>query len=134
MSTRRSLHRGVIAAVLVWLLAASSDAAPISALTGSIAHELSQPLNAILHSMQAGELLVAGNRATPDALRKILADIHTADVRATQIIERHRTMLRNRQLDAKPVDIDAVVRATFTVTLPRQASVTLRHRDVRRHR
>jgi hypothetical protein len=68
------------------------------ALTGSIAHEISQPLNAILHNAQAGEMLVTSNRATPEALRGILADIRTADVRATQIIERHRSMLKANQV------------------------------------
>jgi signal transduction histidine kinase len=53
---------------------------------------------------------VASSRATPEILREILADIRTADVRATEIIERHRAMLRNRQLETKPIDIHAVVR------------------------
>src|SRR5215471_12131517 len=57
------------------LAAEASRRATISALTGSIAHEISQPLNAILHNARAGEMLVAGNRATPEALREILADI-----------------------------------------------------------
>jgi len=82
----------------------------MAALTGSIAHELGQPLNAILHNAQAGEMLVAANRATPETLRAILADIRTADLRATQIIERHRSMLRAHQLDRKPIDVRAVVR------------------------
>ena len=87
----------------------------MSALTGSIAHELSQPLSAILHNAQAGEMLVTSNRATPDMLREILSDIRTADVRASQIVERHRTMLRNRQLDTKPIDIHAVVRESVAL-------------------
>jgi signal transduction histidine kinase len=82
----------------------------MTTLTGSIAHELSQPLNGILHNAQAGEMLIASQRATPEKLREILADIRTADLRATQIIERHRTMLRSRQLDTKAIDIHAVVR------------------------
>ena len=92
-------------------LAADSDRrATMTALTGSIAHELGQPLNAIMHNAQAAELLVASNRATPEKLHEILADIRTADVRASQIIERHRTMLRAHQIETKPIDIDAVVR------------------------
>jgi C4-dicarboxylate-specific signal transduction histidine kinase len=93
-------------------LALAADAnrrATMSALTGSIAHELSQPLNAILHNAQAGEMLVTSNRATPEALRGILSDIRTADVRATQIIERHRSMLRTHQVDQKPIDVRTVV-------------------------
>jgi signal transduction histidine kinase len=81
----------------------------MSALTGSIAHEISQPLNAILQNAQAGEMLVTSNRATPQALQGILSDIRAADLRATQIIERHRSMLRTRQVDRKPLDMRLVV-------------------------
>jgi signal transduction histidine kinase len=99
-------------------LALAADAqrrVTVSALSGSVAHELSQPLNAILHNAQAGEMLVASDRATPDALRAILSDIRAADVRASQIVERHRTMLRNHQLDMKPVDIHDVVRESVAL-------------------
>jgi C4-dicarboxylate-specific signal transduction histidine kinase len=87
----------------------------MSALTGSIAHELSQPLNSILHNAQAGEMLVASNRATPETVREILSDIRTADVRATEIVERHRTMLRTRHLEKKPIDILTVVRDSLAL-------------------
>jgi signal transduction histidine kinase len=87
----------------------------MSALTGSIAHEISQPLNAILHNAQAGEMLVSSNRATPEALRGILSDIRTADVRATQIIERHRSMLKTHQVEQKPVDVRAMVRESLAL-------------------
>ena len=81
----------------------------MTALAGSIAHELGQPLNAIVLNANAGELLVAGSRATPETLREILADIRSAGLRAARIIERHRTMLRSRQLAATPIDIHAVL-------------------------
>jgi signal transduction histidine kinase len=87
----------------------------MSALTGSIAHEISQPLNAILHNVKAGELLVTSNRATPDTLHAILADIRTADVRATQIIERHRAMLRTHQVQQQPIDVRAVVQESLAL-------------------
>jgi signal transduction histidine kinase len=81
----------------------------MTALTGSIAHELSQPLNSILHNAQAGEMLVTSNRATPESLTAILSEICTADVQATQIVERHRSMLKNRELNQTPLDIRVVV-------------------------
>jgi signal transduction histidine kinase len=87
----------------------------MSTMTGSIAHELSQPLSSILHNTQAAEMLVDANRATPETLRDILTDIRTENVRATEIIERHRTMLRTHTLDAKPVDIHVVVRESLAL-------------------
>ena len=99
----------------LWIAADANRRMTMAALTGSIAHELSQPLNAILHNVQAGEMMMAANRGTPDVLRDILADIRTADIRATDIIERHRTMLRNRQIETKPIDLHAVVRDSVTL-------------------
>jgi signal transduction histidine kinase len=87
----------------------------MTALTGSIAHELSQPLNSILHNAQAGEMLVASNRATPESLTEILSEIRTADVQATQVVERHRTMLKNRELSPTPLDIRVVVSETLAL-------------------
>ena len=98
------------------LAADASRRMTMSALTGSIAHELSQPLNSILHNVKAGEMMMgSGNSAPPDVLKEILADIRTADVRATEIIERHRTMLRNHQLDTKPIDIHDVIRESVAL-------------------
>ena len=87
----------------------------MTALTGSIAHDLSQPLNSILHNTKAASMLVGSNRATPEVLQEILRDIHTADVRATEIIQRHRTMIRSRELDKRPIDIHTVVRESLAL-------------------
>jgi signal transduction histidine kinase len=97
------------------LAADANRRATMSALTGSIAHELSQPLNAILHNAQAGEMLVTSNRATPEVLRGILTDIRAADVRATEIIERHRSMLKSHQVNQKPIDVRVVVQESLTL-------------------
>jgi signal transduction histidine kinase len=100
----------------LWLAADANRRMTMSALTGSIAHELSQPLNAILHNVKAGEMMMSTARgASPEVLQEILADIRKADVRATEIIERHRSMLRNRQLETRPIDIHAVVRESVAL-------------------
>ena len=83
--------------------------ATVSAMTGSIAHELSQPLNAIQHNAQAAEMLIGANRGTPEAMKEILVDIRTANVRASEIIERHRTMLKKQAVDRKPIDLHSIV-------------------------
>ena len=64
----------------------------MTALTGSIAHELAQPLGSIRANADAADRLIAANRATPAELREILHDIRRDDVRATEIVQRHRTM------------------------------------------
>ena len=93
-------------------LALAADASrrqTMSALTGTIAHELTQPLSSMIHNAQAGRMMITANRVTPDTLGEILSDIESEGVQATQIIDRHRTMLRSRQLDKQPIDLHAVI-------------------------
>jgi len=87
----------------------------ISALTASIGHELGQPLSAIMNNAKTLQIMVAANRPAPDATAEILADIKTEVVLATQIIERHRTMLRSHQLDKTPIDLHAVIDETLAL-------------------
>jgi len=91
------------------LAADASRRATMSALTSSIGHELSQPLSAMMYNAHALEIMVTANRATPDTMGEILSDIQSQGVRATQIIDRHRSMLRSRELDKGPVDLHAVI-------------------------
>jgi hypothetical protein len=49
----------------------------MSALTSSIAHEVGQPLSAMIHNAQALQLMIAANQATPEATGEILSDIRT---------------------------------------------------------
>jgi signal transduction histidine kinase len=81
----------------------------MSALTSSIAHELGQPLSSMIHNAQAGRMMITADRSTPEAMGEILSDIETEGVQATQIIDRHRTMLRGHQLDTKPIDLHGVI-------------------------
>jgi signal transduction histidine kinase len=93
-------------------LALAADASrrqTMAALTGTIAHDLSQPLSSIIHNAQALHLMVTANRATSDTIGEILSDIKTQGAQAAQIIDHHRTMLRSHQFDMKPVDLHAVV-------------------------
>ena len=63
----------------------------------------------MIHNAQAGRMMITADRATSDTMGEILSDIETEGVQATQIIDRHRTMLRGRQLDMKPIDLHAVI-------------------------
>jgi signal transduction histidine kinase len=87
----------------------------ISALTTSIGHELGQPLSAILHNAEALQILGAANRASRETTGEILADIKAEAVLATQIIERHRTMLRSHELHKKPIDLHSVIDETLAL-------------------
>ncbi|MQA92121.1 MAG: PAS domain S-box protein [Gemmatimonas sp.] len=83
--------------------------AAMTELTASVAHELNQPLGAILMNATAGSLVL--NRDTPDvdAVREILVDIRKDNQRATEIIRRMRTLLQKHELVRTPVEINPVI-------------------------
>ncbi|XXT24718.1 response regulator [Sorangium sp. So ce429] len=82
----------------------------MSELAASLAHELSQPLAAILSNAQAAERLLA--HAPPDIaeVRAALADIMADDRRAGQVIQRMRAMLRKDELSVAALDLDELIR------------------------
>ncbi|XYI03012.1 ATP-binding protein [Sorangium sp. So ce1128] len=82
----------------------------MSELAASLAHELSQPLAAMLSNAQAAERLLA--HAPPDVAeaRAALADIMADDRRAGQVIQRMRAMLRKGELSAAALDLDELIR------------------------
>ena len=63
----------------------------------------------MIHNAQALQMMIAADRATPETIGEILSDIRSEGIQATQIIDRHRTMLRSRQLDKKPIDLHDVI-------------------------
>ena len=87
----------------------------MSAMTTSIGHELTQPLSSIMHNAQALQMMATANAATPDAIKEVLSDIQTDGLLAARIIERHRTMLRSRQLQAGPIDLQAIIEETLAL-------------------
>jgi signal transduction histidine kinase len=99
-------------------LALAADASrreTISALTSSIGHELGQPLGSIMSNAQALQMMLTANRATPDTIGEILSDIQSQGARATQIIDRHRAMLKSHQLVKKPIDLHGVIGETLAL-------------------
>jgi signal transduction histidine kinase len=73
---RRARHRAEIDSRRNLALAAdASRRQTMSALTSSIAHELSQPLNSMMLNAQALQMMVTTNRATADTIGEVLSDI-----------------------------------------------------------
>jgi len=74
-------------------------------LAASIAHELNQPLGAILRNAGAAELLL--QKPDPDLreLGAIIADIRADDRRASTVIERMRALLTRHSLDFEALDL-----------------------------
>ena len=109
-------------------LAHLSRVATLSALSGSLAHELSQPLASILSNAQAGQRFMSQDPPDLVELRAILADIVSADRRAGEIIERLRTMLRRGEVALQPVSVneslEELLRLTRSDLIARGVSVS----------
>jgi signal transduction histidine kinase len=101
----RQKQAGVEAQLQREELAHLSRVATLHALSGSLAHELSQPLASILFNAQAGELSMAKDPPDLGDIRAIFADIVSAEIRAGEIIERVRTMMRRGQVAVQPVNV-----------------------------
>jgi len=86
-------------------------------LTTSLAHELNQPLNAILQNAGAAEMMLAtmGSDRGLDEVKEILADIRKDDVRAGQTIHRMRSLLSKRELQTESLDLNDVARDTIAL-------------------
>jgi len=78
-------------------------------LSGSLAHELNQPLTAILSNAQAAQRFLAQSPPRTDKLAEILADIVKSDHRAGAVIQRLRSMLRREEAQRQPLDVNDVV-------------------------
>jgi PAS domain S-box-containing protein len=79
-------------------------------LAASLAHELNQPLTAILSNAQAAQRFLAANPEDLAEVREILNDIVQDDSRASEIIQRMRALVRKEELAVAPLDIADVVR------------------------
>src|SRR5262249_9709431 len=96
-------------------------------LTASIAHEINQPLGAILSNTDAAEMLLEAGPLHLDEVRAILADIRREDLRASDVIHHTRRLLQRRPMDTRPLAVnDAVAHALrFVGPDPRRRGVTI---------
>ena len=90
-------------------LAHLSRVAMLGELSGSLAHELNQPLTAILSNAQAAQRFLAQNPPRVDKLTEILIDIVKSDHRAGAVIQRLRSLLRKEEAERHPLDINEMV-------------------------
>jgi signal transduction histidine kinase len=90
--------------------------ATVGELTGALAHEVGQPLTAILANAQAARQLLARDTVDCTELRDTLDDIIDNDRRAAEVISRLRRMLRRNEMAREEVDLNDVVSAAISLS------------------
>jgi C4-dicarboxylate-specific signal transduction histidine kinase len=87
-------------------------------LSAALAHELNQPLGAILRNAEAASMMLESPSVDLAELRAIVADIRKDDQRAGEVIDRLRALLGRHSMELLPValdglfqDVNALVRA-----------------------
>jgi signal transduction histidine kinase len=83
--------------------------ARISALTATIAHEINQPLTAIVNNATASIGLLADRQTNLDDVRAALRDVVNDAERASAVVERVRQMSRRLPPSRRPCRIQAIV-------------------------
>jgi C4-dicarboxylate-specific signal transduction histidine kinase len=83
--------------------------AMLGELSGAIAHELQQPLTAVLCNAQAAQLLAARADFKVEDLREILSDIINDNKHAGQLIQRLRSLLMRGELQMQRLEIGELV-------------------------
>ena len=86
-------------------------------LSGTMAHELSQPLTAVLSNAQAARRLLDREPPDVDQIRDAIDDIIRNDKRAGAVIEHLRSLLRKGDSTRQPVDLNDVVRETLDLAV-----------------
>ena len=102
--------------------------AAMGELTASLAHEINQPLAAILSNAQAATRFLSAPSPDLAAVRECLIDIVADDKRAGEIIRRLRALVKKGEFQATVVDLNDVVRDVIHLVgndaLLRQSSVS----------
>ena len=91
-------------------LAHVARVATVGELTASIAHQLNQPLSAIMTNAQAAGRILEWTEPDLEEVRAILIDIVKDDRRASEVIQRVRELLRNGELQMQWIDLSALIR------------------------
>jgi len=81
----------------------------LGTLTGSLAHEISQPLAAILTNAYAARRMLEADAPDVDEIRSALTDIISDDRRIAEVLRRLRGLLKRDRRDYAPVDVNAIV-------------------------
>jgi C4-dicarboxylate-specific signal transduction histidine kinase len=87
-------------------------------LTASIAHEINQPMSAILSNVDAAEMLLDAGEYKDGDLREILDDIRSDDIRASEIIRHIRSLAKKRETDMQIFSVRDLIEGVLRLVGP----------------
>jgi len=90
-------------------LAHTSRLAMLGEMTASIAHEINQPLGAILSNTDAADMLLARPEPPLSEVKLILSDIRNDNRRASAVIKKVRALVGRRDIDRVLVDVNELL-------------------------
>ncbi len=79
-------------------------------LAGTLAHEINQPLSAIMSNTQAAKRYLTTPTPDVEEVKEILDDIITENIRASEVINRIRALLKKSKMEVEPLDLNSVFR------------------------
>jgi PAS domain S-box-containing protein len=88
----------------------------VGELSGALAHELNQPLTAILSNAQAARRMIEHGPIDVTELRNVISDIIDDDARAGNVIRHLRALLKKDEARTELVDVNAIVSRTLELT------------------
>jgi PAS domain S-box-containing protein len=90
-------------------LAHTARLAAVGELTAMVAHEVNQPLCAILSNAEAAETLLSRDDPPLETIREIIRDIRDDDLRADEVIRGIRSLVGRREMQIQPVDLNRII-------------------------
>lgn len=95
--------------------------ASVGELSASIAHEVGQPLTAILANADAARRMLARGVDEPGELGEILADVRRDALRASEVVRRLRRLLEKHAVAFTAMDLRDAVEETLALLAPEAA-------------
>jgi two-component system sensor kinase FixL len=110
-------------------LAHAARVSMLGEISASVAHELNQPLTAILSNAQAAQRFLTMKTPDVEEVQQALTDIIADDQRAGKIIQQVRALGKKEALNRAPLDVNTLVQEVIHLVqsdaLVRQVTVSL---------
>ena len=110
-------------------LAHMTRIATMGELTTSLAHEINQPLTAILSNAEAAQRFLSGNAPDISEVRQILEDIVRDDRRASDVVRKVRALVKKEKPHEEILDLNETIQEVISLirgeSLLRGLSITM---------